>query len=160
MTWIKICGITTAEAADAAVRSHADYAGLVFHPASPRARRPEVLRSLAFRLKGRVRVVALLADPDDEAVAMAVSTVEPDFLQLHGKETPARIAQLRSRFNLPVIKALPIAEPKDFAELSAFEQAADMILFDAKAPEAATRPGGHGAARAAFLGQTTPCWRQ
>ncbi len=143
---VKICGITTSEAADAAVKAGADYAGLVFHAASPRSLRGEQARALAARLTGRVRLVALLADPDDEAVAAAIATVMPDFLQLHGKESPGRVGALRARFGIPVIKAIAIAGPEDFADVAAHEQAADMILFDAKAPDAATRPGGHGAA--------------
>jgi phosphoribosylanthranilate isomerase len=143
---IKICGITTAEAADATVKAGADYAGLVFHPGSPRALQAEQARALSSRLRGRVRLVALLADPDDETVANAVAVVAPDFLQLHGKESPSRIGAIRARFGIPVIKAIAIAAREDFAEVAAYEQAADMIMFDAKAPAGAVRPGGHGAA--------------
>ncbi|HWU26804.1 MAG TPA: phosphoribosylanthranilate isomerase [Rhizomicrobium sp.] len=143
---IKICGITTAEAADAAIQIGAGYAGLVFHPRSPRAIGPEQAKMLAGRLKGRARVVALLADPDDAAIAAAISMAAPDFLQLHGRESVDRVAALRSRFGIPVIKAIAIAEAKDFAQVVGYEQVADMMLFDAKAPEGASRFGGNGAA--------------
>lgn len=143
---VKICGITSAEAADAAVRARADFMGLVFHPASPRHLAPEKAASLAARARGRIRLVALLADPKDEAVSAAASAAKPDFLQLHGLETPARVAEIRAKFALPIIKALAVADIADLALVPMYEEAADMLLFDAKAPAAAARPGGHGAA--------------
>ena len=143
---VKICGITSAEAADAALRARVDFLGLNFHPASPRNVAPEKAASLAARARGRVWLVALLADPGDEAVAAAVAAAEPDFLQLHGQEKPARVAEIRAKFGLPVIKALPVADIADLAPVPIYEDAADMLLFDAKAPAGADRPGGHGAA--------------
>jgi phosphoribosylanthranilate isomerase len=145
-TLVKICGINSAEAADAAARAGADFAGLVFHPRSPRHLMPEAARSLAQRLRGRVRLVALVVDPRDEDVVHVMSTAVPDFLQLHGSESPARVSEIREKFGIPVIKVLPIAEPSDFASLPAYEEAADMLLFDAKPPANADRAGGHGVA--------------
>jgi phosphoribosylanthranilate isomerase len=87
-----------------------------------------------------------MADPRDEDVLHAVSTTVPDFLQLHGAESPARVRELRERFGLPVIKALAVGDASDFASLPAYEEAADMLLFDAKAPADAGRTGGHGVA--------------
>jgi phosphoribosylanthranilate isomerase len=143
---VKICGINSVESTDAAVRAGADFAGLVFHSGSPRNLRADQAKSLSARLRGRVRVVALLADATDEAIAMAVSTAAPDFLQLHGRETPARVAEIRGRFGKPVIKAIAVADASDFSGVTDYEFAADMLLFDAKAPSNAVRPGGHGAA--------------
>lgn len=143
---VKICGITSAEAADAAVRAGADFAGLVLHASSPRHLAPEQAASLAARMRGRLRLVAMLVDPADEAVAAAVAAVKPDFVQLHGAETPARAAAIRSRFGVGIIKVFPLAEPSDFAGVAAFEDAADMLMFDAKPPAGATREGGLGAA--------------
>ena len=143
---VKICGITSADAADAAMRAGADYAGLNFHPGSPRNLKPEQASSLATRMRGRSRLVVLLADAGDEEIAIAVAAAKPDFIQMHGRETPERIAAVRLRFGLPVIKAIAIAEAADLAEVPAFENVADMLLFDAKAPANASRPGGHGAA--------------
>lgn len=143
---VKICGINSAEAADAALRAGADFAGLVFHPSSPRHVTAEQARSLAQRLRGRVQLTALLVDPRDDEITYVMTHAVPDFLQLHGSETPARVSQIRQRFGIPVIKALAIAEPADFATLPAQEEAADMILFDAKPPAHATRTGGHGIA--------------
>ncbi len=143
---VKICGINAAEAADAAARAGADFAGLVFHPRSPRHVTPDQAATLAARLRGRLRLVVLLSDPSDEAVAAAMAAVRPDFIQLHGGEPPGRVAAIRSRFGVPVIKAIAVAEPSDLAGVAAYEDAADMLLFDAKAPVGATREGGHGIA--------------
>jgi phosphoribosylanthranilate isomerase len=143
---VKICGITSSEAADAALKANADFVGLNFHPKSPRYLRPEQASALAARLRGRIRLVALVADADDEVIAGAVDAAKPDFLQLHGQESPQRVGAIKSRFGIPVIKVLAIAEAGDFANLHAYEDAADMMLFDAKAPDTATRPGGHGVA--------------
>jgi phosphoribosylanthranilate isomerase len=142
---VKICGINTAEAADAAVRAGADFVGLVFHPKSPRHLSAEAGKALADRLRGRVRLVALVADGDDETIAAVVNAVRPEFLQLHGRETPDRAGAIRSRFGVPVIKAVAIAEASDFDALPAYYPTADMLLLDAKAPEG-LRAGGHGVA--------------
>jgi len=143
---VKICGINSAEAADAAVRAGADFGGLVFHSKSPRNLSLEAGRSLANRLRGRLRLAALVADEDDAAIAAAVAAVQPDYLQLHGHETPERTSQTRARFALPVIKAIAVAEAADFAQVPAYETVADILLFDAKPAGGALRPGGHGAA--------------
>lgn len=143
---VKICGINSAEAADAAIRAGADFAGLVFHPKSPRHVSAEMARSLSARMRSRARLVALLVDPRDDEITYVMTHAVPDFLQLHGAETPARVSQICQTFGIPVIKAIAIAEPGDFATLPAQEDAADMILFDAKPPANATRTGGHGIA--------------
>ncbi len=143
---VKICGITAADAADAALRAGADMAGLVFNPKSPRHLAPERAASLAARMRGRIRLVALVCDETDEALSTVLAAIRPDFLQLHGSETPARIGAIRSRFGVPVIKALAVAEPADLAGVAAYEDAADMLLFDARPPAGAAREGGHGAA--------------
>lgn len=143
---VKICGITSAEAADAAAGAGADFAGLVFFSASPRYLKAEQAASLAARLRGRCRIVALLADARDEEIAAAVQAARPDFLQLHGRETPERVAAVKARFAIPAIKSIAIAEAADLACVAAYEKVADMLLFDAKAPSSAVRPGGHGAA--------------
>lgn len=143
---IKICGISSAEAADAAVRAGADFAGLVFHATSPRNLNAEQAASLAARIRGRAKIVALVSDADDEAVGLAIRAAQPDMIQLHGRETPERAAAIRERFGVPVMKAIAIADASDLAGVAAYEKIADMLLFDAKAPASAMRPGGHGAA--------------
>jgi phosphoribosylanthranilate isomerase len=143
---VKICGINSAGAAEAVLRAGAEYGGLVFFARSPRNLSLEQGAALAGRLQGRLKLVALVVDEDDAALARIAGTVKPDFFQLHGKETVARTADIRSRFGIPVIKAISIAERDDLKQAAAYEPVADMLMFDAKAPESATRPGGHGAA--------------
>lgn len=142
----KICGITSLEAADAAARAGTDFGGLAFFAHSPRHVSLEQARALGARLHGRCRVVALTVDAADSEIAAAVEACRPDLLQLHGRESPERVAAIRQHFGLPVIKAIAIAEAADLAALPAYEAVADMLLLDAKAPPAADRPGGHGAA--------------
>jgi phosphoribosylanthranilate isomerase len=142
----KICGLTTPEAVDAAAKGGAAYAGFVFFEKSPRFVLPEHARRLADRLPPAVKAVALLVDPTDEALEAVARGMAPDFLQLHGAESPTRVTAIRARFGLPVIKALPIAHREDLASVSAYAVVADMLLFDAKPAPDATRPGGNAQA--------------
>ncbi len=141
---VKICGINSVEAADAAVAAQADFAGLVFHTKSPRNLTLDAARALGAHMRGRVRLVTLICDAGDDQIGAIVEALAPDFLQLHGAEPPARVAEIRARFGVPVIKAVAVAEAADIAAAARTE--ADMLLFDAKAPAGAERPGGHGAA--------------
>jgi phosphoribosylanthranilate isomerase len=141
---VKICGITSPDAIDAAVG--AVYGGLVFHPKSPRFVPLAQALGLAERMRGRLKIVALIADLDDDAIATLMKTVRPDFLQLHGAETAKRVAEIRSRFGVAVIKALPVADVSDLDVVSEYEKVSDMLMFDAKPPQGAERGGGHGAA--------------
>jgi phosphoribosylanthranilate isomerase len=140
---VKICGINSADAADAAVRAGADLAGLMFRDRSPRKLGPEQAAALASRLRGRLKVVVVLSDPTDEALAVATAA-KPDFIQLHGSETPGRVAAVRAKFGIDVIKAVGVAEAGDLDRAALFEDCADMLLFDAKPPAGADREGGHG----------------
>jgi len=143
---VKICGITRADDADAALRAGADYVGLNFHERSSRKVSLEAGQALAERLRGRTRLVAIFVDAGDDRIAEIVSAIRPDLLQLHGSESPARVGSTRARFERPVIKAIAVAEASDLSKLRAYEDAADMFLFDAKAPAGAAAPGGHGVA--------------
>jgi phosphoribosylanthranilate isomerase len=143
---VKICGINSVESADAALRAGADYVGLVFHARSPRALGPEQARSLSSRLRGRTRIVALLADADDAAIATVMASAKPDLLQLHGRESVERVGEIRGRTGAQIIKAISIAEADDIFAAARYQDVADMLMFDAKAPAGATREGGHGAA--------------
>jgi phosphoribosylanthranilate isomerase len=143
---IKICGINSADGADAAARAGANIVGLNFHPKSPRNLRPDQASSLALRLRGKLRLAVILSDPSDEALAAAVGAVKPDFIQLHGSETPERVAAIRDRFRTSIIKAISVAEAADVAAAAKYEAFVDMLMFDAKAPAGATREGGHGGA--------------
>ncbi len=142
---VKICGLSTEETLDAALAAGADMVGLNFFPRSPRFVTPERAAELAKRAAGRAEVVVLTVDMDDAGIARIVEAVAPDWLQLHGHETPDRVAEVRKRFARPVIKALPIAGPGDVEQAAAYMAAADQLLLDAKPPKDATRPGGNGA---------------
>jgi phosphoribosylanthranilate isomerase len=142
---VKICGLSTRATLDAALAAGADMVGFVFFPASPRHVELGTAAELARAARGRASVVALTVDADDAQLAAIVETIRPDLLQLHGRETPARVAEIKRRFALPVMKALPVATRNDLAALPDYAAVADRILFDARAPKGATRPGGLGA---------------
>jgi phosphoribosylanthranilate isomerase len=142
---VKICGINTALAAEAVLRARADFGGMVFFESSPRHLSLEAGRLLAERMRGRLKLAALVVDADDDRLARIAKDVKPDFFQLHGKETPARAAEILARFHIPLIKALALRVPSDLARAADYDMAA-MLLFDAPASETATRPGGHGVA--------------
>jgi phosphoribosylanthranilate isomerase len=144
MPEIKICGLSTPDTLDAALAAGADWVGFVQFPRSPRHVSLEVARVLAARAKGRAGRVVLLVDPDDAAVAAAVAAIGPDLIQLHGRETPERVAAIRAATALPVMKALGIAGRDDLAAIPAYAGHADRLLLDAKAPPGAALPGGNG----------------
>ncbi len=143
---VKICGINSVEAADAAMRAGADYGGLVFHASSPRRLSFESASALADRMRGRLRLVALLCDALDDQIARVIAATKPELLQLHGDETPERVATIRSKFGIPVIKAVAIADLSDLSLVPAYESVGDMLLFDSKTAADARRPGGSGIA--------------
>lgn len=141
---IKICGLSTPEALDVALDERADMVGFVFFPPSPRHVSFATARALSGRVEGRAKKVALSVDADDELLAAIVEALAPDFLQLHGNESPERVAAIKKRFSLPVIKALAIETSGDFSQAKDYAAVSDRLLFDAKAPADATRPGGLG----------------
>ncbi|MBX9845561.1 MAG: phosphoribosylanthranilate isomerase [Xanthobacteraceae bacterium] len=141
---VKICGLKTIEALDAALDAGADMVGFVFFPPSPRNLGLEAAKVLGERVKGRAKKVALSVDATDAELTAAIEALRPDMLQLHGKETPERMASVRSRFRLPVMKALPIETRADLSPVYTYAKVADWLLFDARAPREATRPGGLG----------------
>ena len=142
---VKICGINSAAAADAVLRAGADFGGLVFFAKSPRNLTVPAGAALAERMRGRLKLAALVVNPDDEMLARIAAEVKPDFFQLHGQETPARAGEILARFHIPLIKALPLAEPSDLLRAGDYDMA-DFLLFDAPPAASATRPGGHGVA--------------
>jgi phosphoribosylanthranilate isomerase len=141
---IKICGLKTPEAIDVALESGADLVGFVFFAPSPRNLGLEAARMLGEQVKGRAGKVALSVNANDETLAAIVAALKPDMLQLHGSETPDRVVAVRTRFGLPVIKALPVASRADLSPIRLYANVSDRLLFDARAPETATRPGGLG----------------
>jgi phosphoribosylanthranilate isomerase len=141
---VKICGLKTTEALDAALDAGADMVGFVFFPPSPRNLGLEAAKVLGERVRGRAKKVALSVDATDAELTAAIEALKPDMLQLHGKEAPERVASVRSRFRLPVMKALPIETRADLSPVYTYAKVADWLLFDARAPREATRPGGLG----------------
>jgi phosphoribosylanthranilate isomerase len=143
---IKICGLKTPAALEAALAAGADLVGFVFFPSSPRHIGFEAARMLGERVRTGARKVAVSVDANDELLKKCIDALKPDLLQLHGKETPERVAVIRSRFGLPVMKALPVTERADLSSVHLYAKVADLLMFDARAPRGATRPGGLGKA--------------
>ena len=142
---VKICGLSTPETLDAALQAGADMVGFVFFPASPRHINLETARELGRQAKGRAIKVALTVDADDTTLANIVETLRPDILQLHGKESVARLRDIKQAVGVQLMKVLPVETPADLAPLAGYAAVADRILFDARPPKGATRPGGLGA---------------
>ncbi len=141
---IKICGLSTADTLDAALDAGADMVGLVRFPKSPRHVSLDDAATLSARAEGRATRVVLLVDAPDDEVAEVVRLVRPDMLQLHGHETPERVATIKALSGLPVMKALGVAEPGDLSAVAAYRDVADLLLLDAKPPKGADLPGGNG----------------
>ncbi len=141
---VKICGLKTPEALDVALEGGADFVGFVFFGPSPRNLDLDTARALGARVKGQARKVALSVDADDVTIAAIVENLRPDMLQLHGHESPERVRMLKTRYGLPVMKALPIETRADLEAFAAYTSVADWLLFDARPPRDATRPGGLG----------------
>lgn len=144
MTQVKICGVTTPDALDAAIQENADFIGFVFYQRSPRALTPHAAAHLINRLPSHIKAVGLFVDADDDLIGSVLSNVKLDMLQLHGSEQPDRIADLKSRYNLPVMKAIKISAPEDMIILGPVQAVADWVLFDAKPPSENALPGGNG----------------
>lgn len=142
---VKICGLSTRETLDVALQAGADMVGFVFFPPSPRHVGLEAARELGQQAKGRALKVALTVDADDATLANVVEALRPDILQVHGKETVARLRDIKRTFGLPVMKAMAVETAADLAPLPGYAAVVDRILFDARAPKDATRPGGLGA---------------
>lgn len=145
-TEVKICGLTTAQTVDAALAGGADYIGLVFFPRSPRHVDIKAGIKLADLARGQAKIVALFVDPEDRALDGILEQVQPDMIQLHGDESAPRVKEIRQRCHLPVIKAIRVGTAVDAKRAQRYNDAADLILFDAKAPKGAALPGGNGLA--------------
>lgn len=143
---VKICGLTEAAGLAAAVGAGARYVGFVFFPKSPRHVLPEAAAKLAAQVPLGVAKVGLFVNPDDAALDAVLARVPLDLIQLHGAETPTRVAEVKARTGLPVMKAVGVAEPQDLDALWDYGLVADMLLIDAKPPKDAVLPGGNGLA--------------
>ncbi len=144
----KICGLSTAETLAAAVAGGAALVGFNFYPPSPRAVTPGEATALAGAVPEGVKRVGLLVDPEDAVLESILAAVPLDLLQLHGEESPARVAQIRARFGLPVMKTLKVSEKADLRAVAPYLEVADRLLFDARAPKdlAGALPGGNAVA--------------
>ncbi|AEG48363.1 Phosphoribosylanthranilate isomerase [Sphingobium chlorophenolicum L-1] len=141
---IKICGLSTPETVGAAMRADATHLGFVHFPKSPRHIEADQLRALTAPVPSHIHRVAVLVDPTDEVLTELTATDALTALQLHGKETPERVAIIRQRFGLSVWKAIPVKTRADIDAARAYAGAADLLLFDAKTPDGAALPGGMG----------------
>jgi phosphoribosylanthranilate isomerase len=140
---IKICGLSTHSSVAAAIEAGADMLGFIFFPKSPRYVTSTAAAALAEGARGRAVITAATVDADDAMLSAIVDELNPDLLQLHGRETPKRVAELRATFGVPVMKAIGIAKHDDLAAVASYSMA-DRILLDAKAPPDAKLPGGNG----------------
>ncbi len=144
MAQVKICGLTTPDAVDAAVQAGARYLGFNFFPKSPRYAAPQTAAALAVEVPPGVAKVGLVVNASDADLDAILARVPLDILQLHGQESPERVAEIRARTGLPILKAVGVATQADLAQITAYEAVADMILLDAKPAPDADLPGGNG----------------
>ncbi|WP_338721594.1 phosphoribosylanthranilate isomerase [Devosia sp. XK-2] len=140
---VKICGIKTLDLLDATIAAGADMVGFMHFPRSPRHVSIDELGGLISAARGRIESCVVLVNPDNSSVA-EVAALGPDWIQLHGPETPHRVEAIRAEAGVEIIKALPIGSAEDIAQVAAFAEVADRILLDAKPPKGADRPGGLG----------------
>ena len=143
-TEIKICGLSTSEAIAACADAGADLIGFIFFAKSPRNVTPSQAARLKSASERSVPCVAVSVNAEDDFLDEIVAQLKPDFLQLHGSETPGRVEEIKSRYALPIIKAFAIRTKEDFDRLRPYEGLADKFLLDAKAPEGSDLPGGNG----------------
>ncbi|MEI9423626.1 phosphoribosylanthranilate isomerase [Mesorhizobium sp. Cs1299R1N1] len=143
---IKICGLKTDQAMAAALAGGASHVGFIFFPKSPRYVEPVEAGRLREAARGKALAVAVTVDASDAVLDEIVEKMQPDMLQLHGSETPERVAELKARHGLPLMKALPLSEAADLDRIKPFVGVADRFLFDAKPPKGSELPGGNGVA--------------
>ena len=140
----KICGIKTPEALQVAVQNGARFVGFVFFPPSPRHVAIDTAKALALTLPTGVRSVGLFVDPTDAQLDAVTGRVQLDMIQLHGAETPQRVAEIKGKYALPIIKAIPVNDAEDITAARDYEDHVDWLLFDAKPPAGSDVPGGTG----------------
>ena len=141
---IKICGLSTPDAVDRAVANGASHIGFIFFEKSPRNIEPDIAGGLADRVRGRVKIVAVTVDADNDELDDIIALLRPDILQLHGHENPERVLAVKALYGLPVIKAFSIRDADDLKRIAPYIGIADSFLFDAKPPAGSDLPGGNG----------------
>ncbi|MDB5423236.1 MAG: trpF [Phenylobacterium sp.] len=142
----KICGVSTAEAVNAALAGGAGWLGFMFFAKSPRDIQPDAAWRLARDVRGKAKVVAVLVDPDDAEVDRVAKGLQPDLIQLHGAETPARARAIGARAGAGIIQALPVSEASDLAAAAQYESVVEHLMFEGRPSKDADRPGGGGQA--------------
>ena len=143
---VKICALSTPETLQTALARGASHVGFVHFARSPRHLAVEPMAEMVRLVAGRAETVIVTVDPDDALLARFAEEVRPDWLQLHGRETPERVAEVRSRTGLKVMKALPVSQASDLDPIAAYGGVADRILLDSKRPKGSNLPGGNGVA--------------
>lgn len=145
-TRVKICGLSTPETVRASIEAGADYLGFNFFPRSPRYVTLELAAELGRLVPDHVLNVALSVDADNATLDGIVDALKPDILQLHGAETPERLVEIKSRYGLTLMKAIPVSGPEDLEKVALYHDSADLLLFDAKPPKSMENalPGGNG----------------
>lgn len=141
---VKICGLKSEEAVDRAVARGATHIGFIFFPKSPRNIEPATAGELADRVRGQVKIVAVTVDADTDDLDEIVDQVKPDYLQLHGTESPERLLMLKALYGLPIIKAFSVRDASDLERIEPYRGIAERFLFDAKPPKGSDLPGGNG----------------
>ncbi len=141
---IKICGLKTPETVERSVELGATHIGFILFPKSPRNIEPVDAGSLADRVRGKVKTVAVTVNADNDQLDEVIELINPDILQLHGSETADRVLNIKAIYGLPVMKALSISTADDLKKLDAYEGIVDRFLLDAKAPKGSDLPGGNG----------------
>ncbi len=141
---IKICGLKTEDALAAALSGGASHVGFIFFQKSPRNIAPAEAGNLRRAATGRAKAIAVTVDADDATLDAIVAGMRPDMLQLHGQETPERVASVKARYGLPAMKAFSVREAADLDAIEPYRGVADRFLFDAKPPRGAELPGGNG----------------
>lgn len=143
---VKICGLTSVEAIDAAARAGASHAGFVFFDPSPRNIRPRDASALIKHVPEAMKRVGVFVDPKDSLLERAIAAARLDIVQLHGEERPERLKSIKARHSIDVWKAIPVSAASDLERARAYREHADLILFDARTPKASRLPGGMGIA--------------
>ena len=141
---VKICGITNTSDMDASIKYGAHYAGLMFFEKSPRFVNLNLARKLSLYAGSKIKKVAVTVNLNNQKLDEIVKKVPLDFIQLHGNETPKRVQEIKTRYKIPVIKAIGISEANDLDFISLFKDVADQLLIDAKSPSSSVLPGGNG----------------
>lgn len=154
---VKVCGLTDLESLRHAVTGGARFVGFVFFARSPRAVTPVAAQGLASHVPTGVARVGVVVDAEDEQLSAILSVVPLDMIQCHGSETPDRVRAIRSRFGLPVIKAIGVASSADVADAERYQDSADMLLFDSLPPSGSDRPGGNARSFSWSLMRLNPC---